>query len=559
MGQHFAMNPKCGQFLQQCVQDMTNSEPSDGGGMPHSDEERERNVMENDGEGGVSDAETDGQTEPEPTEEQEQEQQPNPELMYNPLCIAEFLLLHLLTKLGAPMYAYDQFREWARYLGRNKIDPYTIRTRAAALKELASTFKLSDMKPIMRRAEILCLRPVHEQGAKARKQREKEKQEEKEKAQLEKEKEMGTRGQKRPAEGTDDEYDGEEEASHDDEGLDQRDADVDASQKNGSRSSGIPSIEKTDAYYEEDIHHDFHHVPIDIVTFSVREGLRNLLCERPEVMTPEKLVVNEDPEKRFLQYEPSDEFYSEINTGEWYKEAHKKLIKDPSKEFLCPLMIFVDHTAIDFIGRWGLTPVVATCSIFKEKWRRDPNCWIILGFVPDVKQNKSKATQARKRARMKNITIINLHTCYEVIFKDLIEIQKEGGLELPLSLDGGRTHELQTVKFPIAVVMGDIQGNNQLCGRYVYFGLLQNRMCRACDVPPSACSSYEYRCTFVTAKEVKQANDCGTKEALKEYSLYRVKNVFLKLCLGGCRYGIHGQTPVDIMDTLLERILTYFL
>ena len=107
--------------------------------------------------------------------------------------------------------------------------------------------------------------------------------------------------------------------------------------------------------------------------------------------------------------------------------------------------------------------------------------------------------------------------------------------------------------------MGDIQGNNQLCGRYVYIGLLQNRMCRACDVPPSACSSYEYRCTFVTAKEVKQANDCGTKEAQKEYSLYRVKNVFLKLCLGGCRYGIHGQTPVDIMDTLLERILTYFL
>ena len=107
---------------------MTNSKPSDGGGMPHSDEERERNVMKNDGEGCVSDAETVGQTEPEPTEEQEQEQQPNPELMNNPICIAEFLLPHLLTKLGAPMYAYDQFREWAKYIGRNKVDPYIIQT-----------------------------------------------------------------------------------------------------------------------------------------------------------------------------------------------------------------------------------------------------------------------------------------------------------------------------------------------------------------------------------------------------------------------------------------------
>jgi hypothetical protein len=106
---------------------------------------------------------------------EEQEQPPTSALMHNPLCIAEFLLLNLLTKLGAPMYAYDQFRQWARYIGRNKIDPYLIRTRSAALNELASTFKLREMKPIMRRAEILCLREVHEQGRKARNERERKK------------------------------------------------------------------------------------------------------------------------------------------------------------------------------------------------------------------------------------------------------------------------------------------------------------------------------------------------------------------------------------------------
>jgi hypothetical protein len=546
---HFFNNSKCQQYVRQIVRDANNSKPSDGGGTPHSDEEREHNEGEDDV------FETNGQTEGGPMEVEdeqmeEQEQPPTSALMHNPLCIAEFLLLNLLTKLGAPMYAYDQFRQWARYIGRNKIDPYLIRTRSAALNELASTFKLREMKPIMRRAEILCLREVHEQGRKARNERERKKE------QVEKEKEMEMRGVKRPAEGmemgtadgTDDDLsDVDEEASLDD---DDGDANIDASK--------MP-IAKTDTYYEEDIHHDFHHVPIDIVTFSVREGLKNLLCERPEIMRPEKLVVNEDPAKRFLEYEPSDEFFSEINTGDWYKEAYKKLIVHPTEEFLCPLVIFVDHTAIDFIGRWGLTPVVATCSIFKEKWRRDPNCWIILGFIPDVKRNKSRATQDRERTRMKNITCVNMHTCLEVIFKDLIEVQKEGGLWLLISLDGGLTQERRLCRFPIAVVLGDIQGNNQLCGRYVYFGLKQMRMCRACDVPPDECSNYRFQCTFTTAKEVKAANDCGTKESLKELALYRVKNVFLKLCLGGFKYGIHGQTPVDIMHTLLEGIVKYIL
>jgi hypothetical protein len=550
---HIANNQRCAQYIHQFTQNINNSQPLDDDGMPHGDGESEHNGIADDWVG----CEFDAETEVEVMEEQEDVKQPTPRLMHNELAVAEFLLLHLLTKIGAPMYAYEQFREWARYMGRNKVDPYTLRTRAAVIKELAKTFKLQDMKPTMRRAEILRLREVHEQGLKNHNEREKTK------AHL-LEKEIEKRGAKRSAEGTDDVSREDDEASHDDDGSYQGDGDGDASKKKGRKQSasmdnGNPPIEKTDAYYEEDVHRDFHRVPIDIVTFSVREGLKNLLCERPEVMKPENLVVNEEPAKRFLEYEPSHEYLAEINTGEWYKTAYKKLIRDPTTEFLCPLIIFIDHTAIDFIGRWGLTPVVATCSIFKEKWRRDPNCWIILGFVPDVKHGKSIKQQDRERSKMKNITCINLHTCYEVIFKDLITIQNDGGLWLPLSLDGGKTREWRLVKVPIALVMGDIQGNNQLCGRYVYFGLNQERMCRACDVPPDQCSDHKYQCTFVTAKEVQKANKDGSSEALKKYSLHRVKNVFLKLSLGGCKYGIHGQTPVDVMHTLLEGIIKYIL
>jgi hypothetical protein len=73
--------------------------------------------------------------------------------------------------------------------------------------------------------------------------------------------------------------------------------------------------------------------------------------------------------------------------GKWCQQTHAEFIKDPEKQFLLPLIFYIDETDTDVFQRHPLEPLMFTlgilCNFLREKssaWRRHA------GFIPKVSQ-----------------------------------------------------------------------------------------------------------------------------------------------------------------------------
>jgi hypothetical protein len=61
-----------------------------------------------------------------------------------------------------------------------------------------------------------------------------------------------------------------------------------------------------------------------------------------------------------------EDYFCDINDGQCYKDSLKSYCLVPSKDVLCPLILFIDKTHTDAIGNHTLEPV-SLCSEFSFK------------------------------------------------------------------------------------------------------------------------------------------------------------------------------------------------
>jgi hypothetical protein len=61
-----------------------------------------------------------------------------------------------------------------------------------------------------------------------------------------------------------------------------------------------------------------------------------------------------------------EDYFCDINDGQCYKDSYKSYCLVPSKDVLCPLILFIDKTHTDAIGNHTLEPV-SLCSEFSFK------------------------------------------------------------------------------------------------------------------------------------------------------------------------------------------------
>jgi hypothetical protein len=103
---------------------------------------------------------------------------------------------------------------------------------------------------------------------------------------------------------------------------------------------------------------------LEVVVFDFPTMLASLFnC--PLLNKLENLVVN--PHNRFGKYSSPDGRLGEINSGQWYDTAYKTLIKDPDKDFLCPIIFTMDKTVISEMGGLSVYVILFTTSIFNRK------------------------------------------------------------------------------------------------------------------------------------------------------------------------------------------------
>ena len=99
---------------------------------------------------------------------------------------------------------------------------------------------------------------------------------------------------------------------------------------------------------------------------------------------------------------------------------------------------------------------------------------------------------------------------YDAVLHTFKEAQKDNALK-DFKLTLGNKTKLVNLKVPLAFIIGDIQGGDNICGRSAFYQSDASRICRMCDATPEAYVSKEMDCcNMLVMEDVKQM--CLKKE-----------------------------------------------
>jgi hypothetical protein len=117
---------------------------------------------------------------------------------------------------------------------------------------------------------------------------------------------------------------------------------------------------------------------LDVVVFPFATMLASLLnC--PMLNKMENLVVN--PTDRYGRYHSPDGRLGDVNSGQWYQDTYDKVITDPTKDFLCPIIFAMDKTVISEISHLSVHVILFTTTIFNREVRVIITLLCLLMFV----------------------------------------------------------------------------------------------------------------------------------------------------------------------------------
>jgi hypothetical protein len=102
-----------------------------------------------------------------------------------------------------------------------------------------------------------------------------------------------------------------------------------------------------------------------IVCFDFVANLLSILSDTT-INRLENLAVN--PDDVFGKYVAPDDLLGELNSGRWYDKAYKHCIVIPGIDFLCPILLYIDKTALA-LGGLTVFPVMMSTSILNVKVR----------------------------------------------------------------------------------------------------------------------------------------------------------------------------------------------
>jgi hypothetical protein len=117
---------------------------------------------------------------------------------------------------------------------------------------------------------------------------------------------------------------------------------------------------------------------VKVIHFDFQQMIHSLLLDET-LMQEDNLVLHDNMAK----CPPKSSIINEINDVNWYCKAHKHLCKEKTN-FLGTLVLFINKTHTDMLGKLNLEPVMFMLSIFKRHVRCNPHAWQMLGYIMDL-------------------------------------------------------------------------------------------------------------------------------------------------------------------------------
>ena len=137
------------------------------------------------------------------------------------------------------------------------------------------------------------------------------------------------------------------------------------------------------------------------------------ILQNKEMMCANNLVL--DPNNPLAMYKPHDGRLGEALSGSVYQDMYHRLVSNPSKQLLCPLICYTDGTQIDSLSRFGVEPFLFTPAVLSHAARCKADAWRPLGYVQHLKSNlKSDKHKLSSSGKARNY-----HAQLEAMLKSL--------------------------------------------------------------------------------------------------------------------------------------------
>jgi hypothetical protein len=207
------------------------------------------------------------------------------------------------------------------------------------------------------------------------------------------------------------------------------------------------------------------------------------------------LCVNLDPQQRYKAFAATDDDkYVEMCAQEWYQLTYTEFITDPQKQFLLPLIFYIDETGTDVFQRYPLEPLMFTVGILRNFIRERSSSWRHAGFIPKVAKAKNSCESLQL-----------YHDCMAMVLSTLKPLQDNPPVEWLQFGDEPRVQKELIIQ--VCFLMGDQKSQDNIVGRKLNNSGWAGRSHRGCMCSGPSSSDPRLRCQPVPINVVQYLRD----------------------------------------------------
>ena len=250
------------------------------------------------------------------------------------------------------------------------------------------------------------------------------------------------------------------------------------------------------------------------------DNVLELISSSNPLFTPENLLINPENPQEFLKR--SDEYFDDVDSGEWMRRAQRNINARGPKHILLPFCLFIDEICIDKYGKLKIEAVLCCCLWFKRQCRKQASFWFNLGYIEKfLGLYKDKGNDTAGKIKQMDWHAMMAHILNPSTFMGILGVQKLDGMEVDLSI--GPHHHNDMILHPeIAYIICDCEGRDLFVGRHKGHSLQMPGLCGDCDCATLDASNVEMSCTIRTKASYVNKNP----EELRKESFHHIRNAF---------------------------------
>ena len=288
-----------------------------------------------------------------------------------------------------------------------------------------------------------------------------------------------------------------------------------------------------------------HGPPCDVVVFDFVPQLLRLL-QNPRLMIPENVVL--DLQEPLKPYTSGNGLLSEALSGSVYQKAYARLITDPTRQLLVPIIQWIDCTSVTGNDRFSLKPYMFTPAILTESLRQTIQAWGYHGYLP-----KSKTSTAQNQTQLQGDNICNYHAQLSTVLQSFRTSKSRlRGVTLPIGPLGVMTVDIIPC---ILFVIQDMQEGDMLCGRYGPHMRQIQRQSRSCNVNYKDLACHNIKCKYLYAAPMHMIAQSDNLAIRQRWLQHGLDNAFQHVEMADPDRGIFGATPVETLHAFRKGLV----